>query len=85
MSQMRTHKINGGGVKEVSRPRQSKKAILPEVREQLYNEGSSIRRQTQSCGQNQAQRPQWPFPTKVLDGLGNSLAFNSDNFEEALF
>ena len=85
MPSMRTHKINGGGVKEVSRPRQSKKAILPEVREQLYNEGSSIRRQTQSCGQNQAQRPQWPFPTKILEHTGRPLKFNPDNFERAPF
>jgi len=85
MSTMRTHKITSSRVEEVSRPRQSKKEILPKMWEHIHNEGSSTRGQAQSCRQNKTEGQQWPFPTKILDGLGNSLAFNSDNFERAPF
>ena len=85
MSNMRTHKINGSGVKEVSRPRQSKKEVLSEMWEHIHNAGSSTRGQAQSCGQNKTEGQQWPFPTKILEHTGRPLKFNPDNFERALF
>jgi len=85
MSQMRTHKINGSGVEEVSRARQSKKAVLSEVRSQFLDKGSSTRRTVDSCGQDKEKGQQWPFPTKILESMGRPLKFNPDNFERAPF
>lgn len=85
MPKMRTHKINGSGIEEVFARGQSKKKILPKVRGEFLDKGSSIRRNAKSCGQDTEAQQQWPFPTKVLEHTGRPLKFNPDNFERAPF
>ena len=82
---MRPHEINGSGVEEVSRARQSKKEILSEVSCDILNKGSSTRRNSKSCGQVTEAQQQWPFPTKILENTGRPLKFNPDNYERAPF
>lgn len=86
MSKMRSYKINGNRVEEVTGTLESKETTMLEVRPLLHNKGSTTRRKAKACRSDSTQEEQqWPFPTKVLEHMGRPLKFNPDNFERALF
>ena len=85
MPKMSTHKVDGGGVEEVTRTRQLEETILPEMLPNFFDERGTTRGKTKSSRQDTKAKQQWPFPTKVLTKMGKPLKTNSNNYEEAIF
>ena len=85
MSEMRPYEIDGSGVKEISRPRELKETILPEMLCNISDKGSTARRKTKPSRQDTDTQQQWPFPTTLLTKIGKPLKFNPSNHEEATF